>query len=64
MENVLARKIDSLYQDEKLNIIEINLYSKLIKKHSKNNVKKNDEIAKELFNQLLDTNGEKNSDKC
>ena len=61
---MLARKIDSLYQDEKLNIIEINLYSKLIKKHSKNNVKKNDEIAKELFNQLLDTNGEKNSDKC
>lgn len=60
MEEVLVREIRDPFRNEKqIDPIEINLYSRLIKKK---NIKNDDnEIAKDLYDQLIDNKEEINN---
>ncbi len=61
MENVLAKEINHINNQEEINEIEISMYSKLIKRNKF--VNDDEKIAKELYDQLIDNKEDKNSNK-
>ena len=61
MENVLAKEINHINNQEEINKIEISMYSKLIKRNKF--INDDEKIAKELYDQLIDSKEDKNSNK-
>lgn len=61
MENVLAKEINHINNQEEINEIEISMYSKLIKRNKF--INDDEKIAKELYDQLIDSKEDKNSNK-
>ncbi len=57
LENALVKEINHLDNREEMNKIEINMYSELIKQ--KQMINDDEEIAKELYDQLIDKKDEK-----
>ncbi len=57
LENTLVKEINHLNNQEEMNKIEINMYSELIKQ--KQMINDDEEIAKELYDQLIDKKDEK-----
>lgn len=59
MENVLVRKIEGVPDEEKVDFVLIDLYSKLIKRKDNYNNEKSIKIANDIYSQLLDNNYDK-----
>ena len=57
LENTLVKEINHLNNQEEMNKIEISMYSELIKQ--KQMINDDEEIAKELYDQLIDKKDEK-----